>query len=202
VLFSLFEIVVMLLWGFYLFQTYPIYKCTTTDAAGTVSAPFTCEPKEFCGKENISYEIDFSDNRSLLNWVDSLDLVCQPKWMLGMQGSSYFIGFVISSFTFLPLSDVIGRKPTLIIAFLMHLVFLVFALFLNGIGHYWIFNFLLFVTGSAAAGYFLVGFYFNVEGVPEVYAVTVGSSLRAINSLSPLIAAFFFLFISQDWKQL
>jgi OCT family organic cation transporter-like MFS transporter 4/5 len=199
VLFSLFEIVTMLLWGTYLFQTFPIYKCTNIASGAT----YECSVEDFCAnKEGVHAEINWEDNRSLRNWIVEFDLACAPRWMIGMQGSSYFIGFVISSFTFLPLSDFLGRKKTLIISFLMHIVFLGGGLLVTGFNHYWLFNVFLFITGAGAAGYFLVGFYYNLESVPERYAVSVGSSLRAYNSLSPLIASFFFVFISSDWRML
>ena len=53
---------------------------------------------------------DTSDPEYLDNWVNKLDLLCEPKYKIGLIGSMYFVG-VITSLTFVPvMADRCGRK--------------------------------------------------------------------------------------------
>jgi hypothetical protein len=82
-----------------------------------------CKKAEICDKglSHDQFQPDTSDDEYIYNWVDTLDLLCEPKYKVGLIGSMYFIGLCIA-FTFVPLlGDQCGRKwvfiLTLVISF-------------------------------------------------------------------------------------
>lgn len=115
-------------------------------------------------------------------------------------GTMFFAGNLISSIVMLPLSDRLGRKTVMMTAFYMHLVFLLGSVFLEGLTGYWIFVGLNLFTGLAAAGYFIVPFYMNLESIQKDKVVAISTLFRFVSSLSPLMTAFYFYFVSRDWR--
>lgn len=71
-----------------------------------------------CNVENIcagdpritSWEVDYADSRSLENWVQKLDLMCEPDWKGALLGSISLFAMLISLPVLPPLSDKFGRK--------------------------------------------------------------------------------------------
>lgn len=57
-----------------LLEVDPKYICTK---AGT-GIEYECTRDDFCGKD-VQYRIDWTDDASLHNWVEQLDLTCTPK---------------------------------------------------------------------------------------------------------------------------
>ena len=82
-----------------------------------------CIPQNICNDDSIiSYHIDYSDPISLHNWIEKLDLVCAPKWKLGLLSSAYFIGYCITLLWFPVLADRYGRRPIFIAGAIMDLI--------------------------------------------------------------------------------
>ena len=55
------------------------------------------------------------DEEYINNWVEKWDMLCEPKWKIGLLGALAFLGVLIST-AFVPvLSDKIGRKVIYII---------------------------------------------------------------------------------------
>ena len=71
-----------------------------------------CKKVEIC-EENYpkdQYRPDRSDEEYIYNWVEKYDMLCEPKWKVGLLGTMYFVG-VLTTLTFVPyLSDRFGRK--------------------------------------------------------------------------------------------
>ena len=53
---------------------------------------------------------DTDDNQYINNWVEKWDILCEPKWKIGLLGALAFTGVLISTATLPLLSDKIGRK--------------------------------------------------------------------------------------------
>lgn len=50
------------------------------------------------------------DEEYIDNWVEKWDMLCEPKWKIGLLGAICFVGVLIST-AFVPLlSDKFGRK--------------------------------------------------------------------------------------------
>jgi len=63
-----------------------------------------------------------TDPEYLDNWVEKLDLLCEPKHRLGMLGSAYFVGITSSMFVIPKMADIWGRKPMFIVTMVLSLV--------------------------------------------------------------------------------
>ena len=54
------------------------------------------------------WKVDYTDRRSLNNWMTEHNLYCEPRFYIGLFGSMYFLGFLFQG-TLLKLSDYYGR---------------------------------------------------------------------------------------------
>ena len=88
----------------------------------------SCKPADFCGT-NIQYRIDYSCPTCLHNWVEKLSLTCEPKWKIGLLGSSLWMGWVLS-LLFLPrIADIRGPRWIYLIGMWFQLPISLFTLF-------------------------------------------------------------------------
>jgi MFS family permease len=55
------------------------------------------------------------DEEYINNWVEKWDMLCEPKWKVGLLGAIAFIGVLFST-AFVPvISDKIGRKVVIVV---------------------------------------------------------------------------------------
>ena len=82
---------------------------------------FQCAPSgtwQDCSKDEIcdtnlpkdQYRPVKEDDEYFDNWVDKYDMLCEPKWKVGLIGSMYFAGVVVSMTFVGYLADLYGRK--------------------------------------------------------------------------------------------
>lgn len=71
---------------------------------------YSCEASDFCDNPDVTRTVDWSADRSIHNWIDTLNLACASKEQIGLIGSIYFIGLVISVPVLTRLADLYGRK--------------------------------------------------------------------------------------------
>ena len=111
-------------------------------------------------------QVNWESTRSLHNWVEKLDLVCEPSWRIGLIASMCIFGSSIGTLFVPRLGDVYGRRlPCLIsmgASLLMHLslilsnsVNLTMALF--------------FFQGLCTPGKSNVGYVYMLELVPAAW---------------------------------
>jgi len=73
------------------------------------SAIFKDNKSEISKLKN-GYYIDSSKDKIVLdNWINALNLRCIEKWKIGMFGSIYFVGCVLSNLILAPMGDTVGR---------------------------------------------------------------------------------------------
>lgn len=80
-----------------------------------------CKKREICENSytHDQYHADTNDSEYIDNWVEKFELLCEPKYKIGLIGSMYFIG-VITTLTFVPLlADMCGRKGPFIITLIV-----------------------------------------------------------------------------------
>lgn len=79
------------------------------------SESVSCKPVDFCTDPNlVSYTPNMDLKDSFDNWIGKLDLTCASPGKIGLIGSAYFFGWIIT-LTFLPrLSDLYGRQKIII----------------------------------------------------------------------------------------
>ncbi len=67
----------------------------------------------------MQYRVDYSDKHNLHNWVEKLDLVCVSSKVIGLLGSSFFIGWACTLLWAPRLADIYGRSKIYRIAMVL-----------------------------------------------------------------------------------
>ena len=74
---------------------------------------YSCQIDQVCTngevRQGVQFELDYEQSETIYNWIAQMDLYCISKFEIGLFGSIYFIGFVISGFL-LMLADRYGRR--------------------------------------------------------------------------------------------
>jgi len=92
----------------------PVYSCTYEDSnspSGMITRQ--CSREDFCEVADpslLSWRVDWSARYSLHNWISQLNLHCASSFEIGLFGTLYFAGYLVSCAIFPPLSDKFGRK--------------------------------------------------------------------------------------------
>ena len=89
------------------------------------------DPAEVCTLDNIcdedarilSWQVDYSDSRSLDNWIQRLDLTCEPAWKASILGTILAFAQCLTLLPMPRLADRIGRKWVLKIARIFDCIF-------------------------------------------------------------------------------
>jgi hypothetical protein len=130
-----------------------------------------CTRDFICNSEldKLNWRIDYNAPNTYHNWVDpeKLDLTCLDPIIIGLQGTSYFIGFMLSSLSVPRLSDkyYARRKP-----YLYSLIGCVIFYTIIYISHSIYINiFCFFCIGLCAGGRVCVGLAYMNEFMPKKY---------------------------------
>ena len=170
-------------------------NCVFTDPQ-PLSPESACTSDNICSGQVLSYEIDWNDIYSLHNWVDKLDLTCCPRWKVGMIGSMYFIGWVITLPWVPKLSDSRSRKTYFLIAMLIDLAVYIMMFFANSVEQMIL---LVFVVGLANSIRMNIGFVYLMELIPKrlqgFYSAVNGNT----EGIIPLVGTLYFWFLSNNW---
>ena len=72
----------------------------------------SCSHHDICSNKlsKDQYRAVKTDSEYLVNLVESMDLLCTPHFKVGLIGSCYFIGIIITILPVPMLSDMYGRK--------------------------------------------------------------------------------------------
>jgi len=76
-----------------------------------------CKPKQIC-EQNLEpdhFRPDTTDPEYIDNWVspDKMNLLCEPKFKIGLFGSIYFAGLCVAILILPPMADAIGRLASI-----------------------------------------------------------------------------------------
>jgi MFS family permease len=72
---------------------------------------YECEAEVICESEGqIKYYIDWEDEESLDNWVETLDLMCVPDDKVYRISSVYYLGEILGCIMIARVPDLFGRK--------------------------------------------------------------------------------------------
>ena len=72
----------------------PKFKCAD-GFEGDCTNKVVCEYPDF--KDNPRDYIDYNSRFTLDNWIEQMELWCEPGWLIGMFGTAYLLGFAFSS---------------------------------------------------------------------------------------------------------
>lgn len=144
----------------------------------------------------ISYEVDWENINSLHNWVEKLDLTCEPGWKVGMLGATVFIGWCVT-LPWLPrLSDVYSRKYFFMGGMVVDLL-LYIALFLTKS-----LDWMIVVTtcfGLVTTARCNIGFVYMMELLPRRLQSNYSAGYNIIEGSVLLLGTFYFWFVCKDW---
>ena len=85
-----------------------VYQCTLIEG----TADDICTRVNICANDPsiLSWEIDYSDSRSLHNWQQKLDLMCEPDWKAALLGTAFCLPWCFVLLVVPKLADKWGRK--------------------------------------------------------------------------------------------
>lgn len=140
------------------------------------------------------YDRSVYKSSALMEW----NIVCDKAWLRQASGSFYMIGFLLGSIIFGHYSDKYGRKPMLLIALVLQIIFGISAgLATNFITH----TLSRIFIGISATGFFLIAFVMSMEMVAVNRRLFVGIVILMFFPIGYLLTAFCAYFI-KDWRQL
>ena len=75
-----------------------------------------CTKKEICAERLPPHKYRFikSDPEFLNNWVQKMDILCQPQSEIGLLGACFFVGVILSIMWMPKYSDKHGRYPIIL----------------------------------------------------------------------------------------
>ena len=140
--------------------------------------------------------IDWDSPRSLHNWVERLDLVCQPSWRVGLISSMYLLGWAVGCLFIPRLGDLLGRKkPMFIIAAISIFVYLGLILSTNMI----LTMVLFFLLGMSTPGKSTIGYVLLLELIPPGYQTLVSTIIIAADGSIMIFLSLYFRYITKYW---
>ena len=75
-----------------------------------------CTKKEICAEKLPAHKYRFikSDPEYLINWVQKMNLICEPQSEIGLLGACFFVGVIVSIMWMPTYADQHGRYMVMI----------------------------------------------------------------------------------------
>ena len=141
--------------------------------------------------------MDYSNPKSLHNWIEKLDLTCAPRWKVGFISSAYFIGWGLTLLWLPLLADKYGRRRIFISGTIIDLCFYSGIMITQRLN---VMIWLSFFEGLAASCTQTVGYVYVMELLPARRQSTFTSIYSSWDTcLTYLIATLYFRFVSDHW---
>lgn len=173
-----------LLYAFPFFELMPQYKCPPTH--------LECTHVDNCLNPEL-YPVDWTAERSLYNWVESLNLQCAEPYQIGLFGSMYFAGSTALGIFVSRAGDVFGRKWVSGASAAIALPLQIAMIFSRSIALTTVLSFLM---GTTHFGRGQVSFVYICELVPKKNRTMTGSLVLFLDSATIMILSFWFLYVS------
>ena len=174
-------------------ELFPDYICADSVPKDNCTRDLMCSTH---GDDPAMIKVDWESTRSLHNWVERLDLVCEPGWKIGLIGSMYLMGWSLGCLFIPRLGDTKGRRwPFLITSVASVLIYLVLLLSRS-------INLTMamyFILGLTTPGKVNLGYVYLLELVPTAWQTYVGTVLLIGDGSTMIFLSIYFRFISKDW---
>ncbi|CAI2364767.1 unnamed protein product [Moneuplotes crassus] len=177
-------------------EKYPSLVCQHEDGK-----MYFCEKKDICSNGELipgkKWGIDDHDDQTLThNWITQMNLYCESNFNIGLLGSVYFVGFVLSGFI-LMLADVYGRKKLTIIGTFVTTICIYGLFYCTDITHAYIW---LFLTGLSIFRLYSI-YMLSMEITRKKSQIYISSIFLAGKGLiSVMIPSFYFLLGGKNWR--
>jgi MFS family permease len=176
-----------LLYGFPFFELFPDYKCPS-------SKP-NCNYEDNC-RDPIMYPVDWSQERSIHNWVEQMGLQCADPFQIGLLGSMYLVGVTVVGVFVSRAGDIWGRKWPGVISGLLALPLLIALIFSKSI---LLTTVIVFFLGCTHPGRGQVIFVYICELVPKRNRTKMGSFILFFDVTTILFMSLYFMYLSKEW---
>ena len=159
-------------YSLYYFTLQPVYQCQGSTGIWTI-----CQQEDICNMKTNKfiadkvYKVDWSDNRSLHNWMEQYDLTCKSSDEIGYIGSSFFVGTFLGAFILPRAADVVGRKPIFMLGLVIYIFVSVDLMFAST---YYELLGLLVMSGVGECGRYYVAYVYAIEIFPTQNQKVVG----------------------------
>ena len=139
-----------------------------------------CTAENICDGRVLSYDTNWDSIYSIHNWIEKLDMMCAPKWKIGMIGSMYFLGWFIT-LPWLPrLSDKYSRKKIVYLGMVANWIMFIVMYFTTTID--WMLINML-IIGMLTTIRISIVFVYFMELMPKRYQSLYSSMLNASDSI-------------------
>lgn len=171
----------------YLIQQ-PVYTCTYN---GDQPSENICLAKNICAADDriASWEIDASNELSLTNWQQKLDLMCATPWKVGFLGSAFFLGWIVTILWVPGMSDRKGRRKFWIAGVAINLILYTMLMTATSLNQM---IFVLFSFGMNTSLRVNVGYIYLMELIPAKSQTFVGTVWNIGEACIYLIGTIYF----------
>lgn len=136
---------------------------------------------------------------SISNLITDYGLLCAEKSEIGLIGLFLFSGIIVGSLIFPRASDLIGRKPVILLGFLLHIIIMLLFLFCQGVKI--MLYVCIFLLGFKSLMNSQIAYILLLETVSSDKRNQYGSMIITLDSIwQILIVAYYYMFM--DWKPL
>jgi len=142
-----------------------------------------------------TWDIDWSNSRSLNNWVQQLDLMCEPDWKGGFIGTAFYFFWCLSLLYVPRQADKVGRRWLFLGSRIAECLLFIGTLVTTD---YWVMVALLIGFGVAAAGRINVGTVYLTEWLPRKTQTVVHVIHHSGQALSYVLYTLFFWLLSSE----
>jgi MFS family permease len=134
----------------------------------------------------LDWKYDFSTENSLVNWITELNLLCVDPYEVGLIGSLHFFGMFAGSILLIHLSDIFGRRLTLLVGGSIYYVCSVYMFYVTSLqALYWMSFFQGFFALVRASSSYMMA----MEYVPERYRSNVALMIYLVDGSSYIVTA-------------
>ena len=132
----------------------PSFYCEYDDENGNQTWR-ECTKEEICSQNlpKDRYKPNENEDEYIDNWVEQYDLLCEPKWKIGLLGSCFFVGVITTMIVASWLADEYGRKWVTLTGWYIYMLCALGLIFSTDIYYAYV---LLFIAGTTFASRILV----------------------------------------------
>ena len=140
--------------------------------------------------------VDYSDELSYHNWMTDLEMYWDSSFMIGLFGSAFFVGFMLSGLI-LKQSDRFGRKKIIVFGVFIQLLWCYGMYF---IPNQYILYVLLFISGLIVSKNYVI-YILITEIVPDNARLLMGGIWMAWDSFFPIMTQWiYYMSGGKEWK--
>ena len=144
------------------------------------------------------WKVDYTDKRSLNNWMTEHKLYCEPKFYIGLFGSMLFIGMALQGFI-LKLSDYYGRLMFIRVVASIQVVLTLLMYVVHDHHYYYI---LLFLIGISFSKTYCIFIYINEISTQRYRMLVNCITCISDSSFILIISSLYFMLGGKNWRHL